>query len=671
MYFRFISDNARRLDDARGCASTVSELFTPSLLAQRSRLRENCEKLIFLDPALYGRKGEEMLWRKVYYDVVSTAKRLKKKDYTSEDVAHLQCHINAGLGYFHHFISRLELEFDLNLQGIVDFSINSNLKCADDLTSDMPEWVELSIHRCLIYLGDLTRYKIEIYPNWDHNLAIRYYMQAANFKPEYGMPHNQLGTLATNLDYSLDSAYHYIRCLDCRHVFEGTENNLLRLFEKNATSEKNIPNEMNSLLEPTEHIKRLVVRYLSLVDIFYFEKKRINLPILCHQVLLDLQNCLSFSKPVDSESSESPIDNESFDVDSLTTPVYLNSDIIFKMVVICLMCIIKLKKSDSQQLSMIKAFLLAMYSQLIQNIIDRIEGSVFNISISTATKKLKNGELKKKGIAKLRRRVKESSEDSDLSESELSFEDTITESSEESDNVSVCSDDSDINPADPAVEIKINGDGDNHVDTKIIKNSIDPVKKVRRMDPNDLLEIVAEEGLLQSIKILCDWLMSDVSVIRDCGNSSQILLKRIIQLLNLINVETNYKKIKNIKIGFDLVQRDYEKIPLPEDIILKGIPILTFVQQKIDWKYLSNYIIEPKEEALFRIHKLVRFGHYLAETNDIGVIYDKKKKCFSVNEIDSIKAELTINVNNVSIHSTLFANVLGTRCDFRAKTIIA
>lgn len=206
---RFITDNARRLDDARGCASAVSELFTPSLLAQRSRLRENCEKLIFLDPALYGRKGEEMLWRKVYYDVVSTAKRLKKKDYTAEDVAHLQCHINAGLGYYHHFIARLELEFELDLQGVVDFSIGSSERRTG--SEIPPHWVEVSIHRCLIYLGDLTRYKLEMYPNWDHGLAIRYYMQASNFKPEYGMPHNQLGTLASNLNYSLDSAYHYIR----------------------------------------------------------------------------------------------------------------------------------------------------------------------------------------------------------------------------------------------------------------------------------------------------------------------------------------------------------------------------------------------------------------------------------------------------------------------------
>jgi protein SMG5 len=42
------------------------------------KLREYCERLIFSDPVGHGRKGEELLWRKGYYDVVTTAKRLRK-----------------------------------------------------------------------------------------------------------------------------------------------------------------------------------------------------------------------------------------------------------------------------------------------------------------------------------------------------------------------------------------------------------------------------------------------------------------------------------------------------------------------------------------------------------------------------------------------------------------
>lgn len=43
-----------------------------------SRLRELCVKLMFLHPVDYGRKAEELLWRKVYYEVIQVIKTNKK-----------------------------------------------------------------------------------------------------------------------------------------------------------------------------------------------------------------------------------------------------------------------------------------------------------------------------------------------------------------------------------------------------------------------------------------------------------------------------------------------------------------------------------------------------------------------------------------------------------------
>lgn len=42
------------------------------------RLRELCVKLMFLHPVDYGRKAEELLWRKVYYEVIQVIKTNKK-----------------------------------------------------------------------------------------------------------------------------------------------------------------------------------------------------------------------------------------------------------------------------------------------------------------------------------------------------------------------------------------------------------------------------------------------------------------------------------------------------------------------------------------------------------------------------------------------------------------
>lgn len=42
------------------------------------RLKDCCERLMFHDPIEYGRKAEELLWRKVFYDAIQTMKQFKK-----------------------------------------------------------------------------------------------------------------------------------------------------------------------------------------------------------------------------------------------------------------------------------------------------------------------------------------------------------------------------------------------------------------------------------------------------------------------------------------------------------------------------------------------------------------------------------------------------------------
>lgn len=68
------------------------------------------------------------------------------------------------------------------------------------------------IYRCLICLGDLSRYmyelnKLDLY----YSTACRYYKHALNYKPENGLPHNQIGRLALSKNKHLDAIYCYIR----------------------------------------------------------------------------------------------------------------------------------------------------------------------------------------------------------------------------------------------------------------------------------------------------------------------------------------------------------------------------------------------------------------------------------------------------------------------------
>lgn len=52
---------------------------------------------------------------------------------------------------------------------------------------------------------------MDLDPTWDPQIAARYYKMAVAVDSKYGMPHNQLGTVASNKNYGLDAVYHYMR----------------------------------------------------------------------------------------------------------------------------------------------------------------------------------------------------------------------------------------------------------------------------------------------------------------------------------------------------------------------------------------------------------------------------------------------------------------------------
>lgn len=58
------------------CLIQLFSVFT--LLFSGCRLKYYCERLMFYNPIDYGRKAEEVLWRKVFYDIIQLVKRNKR-----------------------------------------------------------------------------------------------------------------------------------------------------------------------------------------------------------------------------------------------------------------------------------------------------------------------------------------------------------------------------------------------------------------------------------------------------------------------------------------------------------------------------------------------------------------------------------------------------------------
>ncbi|XP_069679962.1 nonsense-mediated mRNA decay factor SMG5 isoform X3 [Periplaneta americana] len=694
--YRAISDVSRHLDDRRGRAQTCNDLFSPTVETQRVRLREYCERLIFSDPIGYGRKGEELLWRKGYYDVVTTAKRLRKNNTWSPlEIAYMQSHLAAGVGHYHHLLFRLQIEFKLDLRGIVDFpflvndqglikdKVSSSTKVLDN---NCVEWAKQAVHRCLVYLGDLSRYFLDLHPHWDTGLAVRYYLQASNLNVDIGMPHNQLGTLSGTRNYGLDAAYHYMRCLMCKQPFDGAEGNLQRLLEKNSQWFEVHCNNQNRVedslsLHPAEHIHQLISRFLFLADIWFFNKRSlVETHKVCHQLLISLQQCLAYNKPFPGDGCE--MKGEQIDLEQLSlfqtseedqeNPEYLKDDLIFKMVVMSLLCVTKLQTSGD-----------------------------FSYGGGSSSSEDGNSDISESAEPDLDLSSDEEDEDDDDDEDEDEDEDDEDEEEEAKtshtnsdgskiDNLPLtngkicnhievkeqkeCSDlkfgKKDNLPesilANPSINLNGLGEEESSCNDSLVVSSnssnnlkaltnkgiyneskdVDKssVKNSQVLDPADILELVAEEGLLDAVKVCADWLHGDSDIIKACGRSSRTLLTRFITLLNLVIMEADafekgsdvgqYIKLKNI-------QEMFSKIPLPEDVMLKGLPVLKCIHDKMDWDYLRHHCLNAKEEALLRVYKLVDFGHFLTTIPDTGVCYDTQQRLFSIISDEGIASEMS------------------------------
>lgn len=538
--------------------------------------------------------------------------------------------------------------FSLNpdLNGIVDFIIcdNSTKKTGNtDDNGELNDWAMLSVHRCLVYLGDLCRYRLDIYPNWDSNLAIRYYSQALSFKPEYGMPHNQMGTLANNNNNPLDSTYFYLRSLDCKHTFEGTENNLHRLFEKNSHYLEQLPVETDADCivqpEPGEHIKRFLARFLLLVDVWWFNKKIPQIYDLCHQTNVDLQECMAYLKPVTNGSIDNTTDVDTIDTDSTNSIAYLTHDMIFKIVSICLICVQKLQKDHSQHVSNVIPFTLAVYSQLVQTVIGHIQEGILNFPLPPVENNIDkwlNSANNKPKIKKRRRRKVQHNSDEDSSENESvcafneSDEEIITSDVELDPSSTSDEEEADANSK-KSEEKVVNGisddksDKSSQDDSKITEEIL---KKCKRIDVNDMLAIFADEPLLQCIKILNDWLRGDPDVLRTCVKSTKTLFNQIINLVNLLYVKVDDGKLKDLRV--EILKDNMRKIALPEDVMLKGVQILTYSQKEINWIYSSKLNLCTKEQSVLRMLKVLSFGDFLTTINGTGISHNKEEGLFII-----------------------------------------
>ncbi|XP_061573426.1 nonsense-mediated mRNA decay factor SMG5 [Cololabis saira] len=390
--YRAVVESVHKLDVIIGSKSSYREVFKPENISLRNKLRELCVKLMFLHPVDYGRKAEELLWRKVYYEVIQVIKTNKKHIHSRSA---LECayrtHLIAGVGFYQHLLLYIQSHYQLELQDCIDWThVTDPLIGRKKPVSATPkemEWAQMACHRCLVYLGDLARYQNELAGVEAEQLAERFYHQALSVMPHVGMPFNQLGTLAGSKFYNVEATYYYLRCIQSDAPFDGAYGNLKRLFDKAAKMYHQVKKQEMKKLSPSRQrskdIKRLLVSFMYLQSLLQPKNSLMEMELtsLCQSVLEDFNLVLFYlpppthggAHPGPSEEDEEQHQHPQHSDSSCTV---LPDNLIFKMVVTCLMVVHSLKRGGSKQYSASIAFTLALFSHLVNHVNIRLQAEL-------------------------------------------------------------------------------------------------------------------------------------------------------------------------------------------------------------------------------------------------------------------------------------------------------
>ncbi|CAM9810080.1 unnamed protein product [Lampetra fluviatilis] len=375
--YRAVVDVVHRLDTIISSSSVCQEVFKPENVSQRNKLRELCVKLMFLHPVDYGRKAEELLWRKVYYEVIHAVKANRKQLQTrgSMECAY-RTHLVAGVGFYQHLLLTLQSHYQLELQACIDWThvvdTLSAVKKPAVVSSRALEWARMACHHCLIYLGDLARYQNELGVIDTHHLSERFYLQALAVAPHVGMPLNQLGTLAGNRSYNVEAAYYYMRCIQSEVGFDGAVGNMRRVFIKAKKMymellKKEAPCKKASLSKQrSRDLKKLLVSFLYLQSLLHptSSVSEAEVTSLCQAVLHDFNLCMFYLPAAGANAGAGPEDHDA---------PCLSHLLVFRMLVLCLMGLHGLKRAGSKQFTTAVAFTLALFSHLLNHLIMRLQ----------------------------------------------------------------------------------------------------------------------------------------------------------------------------------------------------------------------------------------------------------------------------------------------------------
>jgi protein SMG5 len=353
-HFRIAYQIVKSLDEQKSSFTSIPLLFNEDIEKKRNQLLKVIDSILLEDFESFGKKIRDILWRKVYYDPISIAKRILKhqKTLNDHDLKQLSSFIKSAIKNYKTLILKFEELFSLDLRNVIDFSIIDNEIEPIEKRSEKIQYTTFetshaneTIHMFLICLGDLHRYCIEF--NFTDNditlckskeLAAKYYIEAFKFNPKIGMPHNQLGTLKAGENHEIDSIFHYIYSLCSQIPFELSETNVNRIFQQNVEAL-----ERNDTVCDGFNVRDFIMQMILVIDIFFYDKEIDDLNTICKTVLISFKEYLSMNR-------------RGYGADKIT----------FQLTSIFMLCLLKLKQNNSPKVHSLNAFLVAFCAEIVE-----------------------------------------------------------------------------------------------------------------------------------------------------------------------------------------------------------------------------------------------------------------------------------------------------------------
>lgn len=185
--------------------------------------------------------------------------------------------LSEATGFYHDLILKIKAKYGLPLGHFNEDSDNEAVMGTDSAKSSDVKKALVSCHRCLIYLGDLARYKGSYGEGEsrarEFSAASSYYLQAASLWPSNGNPHHQLAILSTYSNDELVAVYRYFRSLAAEVPFPTAKDNLVIAFEKNRQSYTQLIETKKSVgdgeVSKTEKYKEFCTQYVRLHGILF------------------------------------------------------------------------------------------------------------------------------------------------------------------------------------------------------------------------------------------------------------------------------------------------------------------------------------------------------------------------------------------------------------------